>query len=61
MTFYDQMDPVERDFMLRKAVAFSLLLENMGEAVDLILPESEYSNSAVPVSNQPPLSSQTKP
>ncbi|MEW6236759.1 MAG: hypothetical protein AB1656_15350 [Candidatus Omnitrophota bacterium] len=37
MKFYEQMDPVEREEMIRKAVAFNVSLEGMEEAAQAIL------------------------
>lgn len=37
MKFYEQMDSVEREDMLRKAVAFNVSLEGMDETAQAIL------------------------
>ena len=54
MKFFEQMDPVEREVMIRKAVAFNLSLEGMNDAAQAILQETVQENSKkIPATDEP--------
>ncbi len=40
MKFYEQMDPVKREAMIRRAVAFNISLEGMDETAQEIMRET---------------------
>jgi hypothetical protein len=59
MKFFEQMDPVERETMIRKAVAFSVSLEGMDETAQAILQETVQEKSQKVLSTIEPKDDQT--
>ncbi len=45
MKFFEEMDPVDRETMIRKAVAFNVSLEGMDETAQAILQETAQKES----------------
>jgi hypothetical protein len=59
MKFYEQMDPTERETMIRKAVAFSVYLEGMDDTAQAILQETVQEKSKKILSTIEPKDDQT--
>lgn len=59
MKFYEQMEPIEREAMIRNAVAFSVSLEGMDETALAILQETVEEQSQTILSTLEPSTVQT--